>query len=58
MTPEQQQQGIQLALEALKIQRNAAMDRVVDLQVELSLAHHRIGELQAQIPKKRKAKVE
>lgn len=56
MTPEQQQQqAVGLAMEALKLQRNTALDQVADLQVELSLARHEIGQLKAQLPKKRKA---
>lgn len=47
MTPEQTLQATQLALAACQQQRNAAMDQIINLQVELRLARAELAEAKA-----------
>ena len=58
MTPEQKAQAMSLALQACQAQREAALNQVIDYQVDLTFARARIAELEAQIPKRKKAKTE
>lgn len=50
MTPEQTLQATQLALAACQQQRNAAMDQVINLQVELSLLRAEAAQEKASSP--------
>jgi len=52
VTPEQTLQATQLALQACQQQRNAAMDQVINLQVELSLAQAQLAESKAETSSK------
>lgn len=58
MNIEQTLQATQLALQACQQQRESLANQVIDLRVELTLAQHRLTELTAQVPKRRKPKLE